>query len=281
MNNMRRPFLLLIFGFIAGALALAGFLAATGKITLHPAEPQAASLPPLAPDVTHVPSAPATAVASTLPPEPSTFTPPISQASLPPLTQGDPTKPPQGSPYAASPAPPDPSAFAPTAKKAPSAPLPTVTQADVQILNSRSLVMPIAGLQRANIQDTFNDMRGTDRRHEATDILMPRGTPVVAMDEGNVAKLFNSKPGGLTVYQFDNQGTYCYYYAHLDRYAEGLKEGMLLRKGDKIGYVGTTGNADPKTPHLHFAIFKLGPEKHYWQGTPIDPYPVLMHILGG
>ena len=141
--------------------------------------------------------------------------------------------------------------------------------------------MPIAGLQRADIQDTFNDMRGTDRRHEATDILAPRGTPVVAIDEGNVAKLFTSKPGGLTVYQFDNKGVYCYYYAHLDRYAEGLKEGMLLRKGDKIGYVGATGNADPKTPHLHFAIFKLGPEKHYWQGTPIDPYPVLIHILGG
>ncbi|MDQ6698973.1 MAG: peptidoglycan DD-metalloendopeptidase family protein [Acidobacteriota bacterium] len=269
---MRRPLVFLVFGFIAGALALTAFLTATGKLTLNrAASPATTSLPPLAPDVTHVPSAPATAESPALP-DPSAFTPPLTQAPLPPLTQGDPLHPLQPSTSAASPAPPDPSTFAPAT---------SIGQAAVQILNSRSLKMPIAGLQRANIQDTFNEKRGTDRIHEATDILAPRGTPVVAIDEGNVAKLFTSKPGGLTVYQFDNKGIYCYYYAHLDRYADGLKEGMLLRKGDKVGYVGTTGNADPKTPHLHFAIFKLGPEKHYWKGTPIDPYPVLMHILGG
>ncbi len=269
---MRRPFLFLIFGFLAGALALAAFLTATGKLSFGTASPIARNLPPIAPDVTHVPSAPTVTAASPSPPDPSTFSPPISQAPLPPLTQGDPANPPQPTPAAPGPEPPDPSTFKPLA---------TVGQFDVQVLNSRSLAMPIAGLRRSNIQDTFNDKRGTDRKHEATDILAPRGTPVLAVDEGNVVKLFNSKAGGLTVYQFDNQGAYCYYYAHLDRYVEGLKEGMLLRKGDKVGYVGSTGNADPKTPHLHFAIFKLGPEKHYWQGAPVDPYPVLMHILGG
>ncbi len=140
--------------------------------------------------------------------------------------------------------------------------------------------MPIAGLKPANILDTFNDTRGSGRKHEATDILSPRGTPILAMDEGNVVKLFTSKLGGLTVYQFDNQGAYCFYYAHLDRYAEGLKEGMLLRKGDKLGYVGSTGDADAKTPHLHLAINKLATDKHWWQGSPLNPYPILMHILG-
>ena len=90
-----------------------------------------------------------------------------------------------------------------------------------------------------------------------------------------MAKLFTSKAGGLTVYQVDPSQNYAYYYAHLDRYADGLTEGKVLKKGDVLGYVGTTGNADPNTPHLHFAIFELGPEKHWWQGTPINPYPLL------
>jgi murein DD-endopeptidase MepM/ murein hydrolase activator NlpD len=89
-------------------------------------------------------------------------------------------------------------------------------------------------------------------------------------------KLFLSKPGGLTVYQFDRSQTYCYYYAHLDRYAPGLKEGAFLRKGEILGYVGSTGNASPDAPHLHFAIFKLRPERHWWEGTPIDPYRFLV-----
>jgi len=146
---------------------------------------------------------------------------------------------------------------------------------------SMELGLPIAGLQLSNIQNTFDSARGGgERKHEATDILAPRGTPVVAVDDGVVAKLFTSKPGGLTVYQFDSTTTYAYYYAHLDRYAPELKEGMLLKKGDLVGYVGSTGNADPNTPHLHFAIFELGPEKHWWQGKPINPYPLLVRAVG-
>jgi len=148
-------------------------------------------------------------------------------------------------------------------------------------LADRALGLPIVGLKPSDIQDTFAQSReGGERRHEATDILAPRGTPVVAVDTGIIAKLFTSKPGGLTVYQFDPQQTYAYYYAHLDRYAEGLRENMLVKKGDLIGYVGTTGNAPADTPHLHFAIFELGPEKHWWEGKPINPYPLLMEAVG-
>jgi peptidoglycan LD-endopeptidase LytH len=140
--------------------------------------------------------------------------------------------------------------------------------------------LPLQNLKRADIQDTFNDARGGGTKHEATDILAPRGTPVLAVDEGNVVKLFTSKKGGLTVYQFDRSRTYCYYYAHLDRYAEGLQEGMLLRRGDKLGYVGTTGDAPANTPHLHFAILQLGPDQHWWEHTTaIDPYPLLLKAL--
>jgi murein DD-endopeptidase MepM/ murein hydrolase activator NlpD len=122
-------------------------------------------------------------------------------------------------------------------------------------------------------------MRG-GHRHEALDIMAPRGTPVLAADEGNVAKLFLSKPGGLTVYQFDGSQTYCYYYAHLDHYAPGLKEGTLLRKGEVLGYVGSSGDASAGAPHLHFTIFKLGPDRHWWQGTAIDPYEFLGGLPG-
>jgi murein DD-endopeptidase MepM/ murein hydrolase activator NlpD len=139
--------------------------------------------------------------------------------------------------------------------------------------------LPIAGLRPKDIQDTFSQLRGGTRPHEATDILAPRGTPVLAVDAGTIKKLFTSKPGGLTVYQFDRDGVYCYYYAHLDRYAADLKEGVTVNRGDLIGYVGTTGNAPANTPHLHFAIFKLGALKRWWEGTPINPYPFLIEAL--
>lgn len=100
------------------------------------------------------------------------------------------------------------------------------------------------------------------------------GTPVVAVDDGVIVKLFDSVPGGLTVYQFDAAGELAYYYAHLDRYAANLKEGQEVARGQLIGYVGATGNADPVAPHLHFAVFLLGPEKQWWKGTPINPYPL-------
>jgi murein DD-endopeptidase MepM/ murein hydrolase activator NlpD len=136
------------------------------------------------------------------------------------------------------------------------------------------LGMPIAGVNPHTLKSNFSEARGS-HAHEALDIMAPRGTPVLAVAEGNVVKLFTSKQGGLTVYQFDNSGTWCYYYAHLDRYALALKEGILLRKGDVLGYVGSTGDASPNAPHLHFAVFQLGPEKHWWQGTAIDPLPLL------
>ena len=140
----------------------------------------------------------------------------------------------------------------------------------------RPLIMPVAGIDPSTIHDMFDEMRGgSTRRHDALDILAPRGTPVVAADDGAVKKLFTSVAGGLTVYEFDPDQRYCYYYAHLDAYAPGLHEGQLLRRGDVIGYVGTTGNAPKDTPHLHFAVIRLDPDKRWWTGTPINPYPLL------
>ena len=134
------------------------------------------------------------------------------------------------------------------------------------------LLIPVAGVTASQLFDTFDQSRG-GRPHEAIDIAAPRGTPVVAVDDGRVVKLFNSKPGGLTVYQFDSGQRLAYYYAHLDRYAPGLAEKQELKRGEVLGYVGSTGNANPAAPHLHFAIFALGPEKRWWQGTAINPYP--------
>ncbi len=149
------------------------------------------------------------------------------------------------------------------------------------VLGARRIGLPIAGLRITDLIDTFAQARGNgERQHEATDILAPRGTAVVAVDDGVVKKLFNSVPGGITLYQYDPTEQYCYYYAHLDRYAEGIKEGQQIRRGDLIGYVGTTGNADANTPHLHFAILQLGPSKEWWQNTtPVNPYPILMSAI--
>ncbi len=134
---------------------------------------------------------------------------------------------------------------------------------------------PIRGLALTNLRDTFEEVH-SGRRHEAIDILEPRGTPVRAVVSGSIRKLFISKPGGNTIYQFDESGVYCYYYAHLDGYAEGLHEGMPVKSGEVIGFVGSTGNADAHAPHLHFGIFELGPEKLWWQGKAVDPYPGLV-----
>jgi murein DD-endopeptidase MepM/ murein hydrolase activator NlpD len=136
--------------------------------------------------------------------------------------------------------------------------------------------MPVEGARSGELKDSFEEKRGSNRRHEAIDILAPRGTPVVAAVDGTIEKLFTSKQGGLTVYEFDRRRERCYYYAHLDRYEEGLQERQLVHRGDRLGYVGSTGDASADAPHLHFAIFELGPEKQWWVGTPINPYPYLL-----
>ena len=142
---------------------------------------------------------------------------------------------------------------------------------DVADLRGRLLTLPVQGVRAEQLTDTFEQGRA-GRRHEALDIMAARGTPVVAVEDGRIAKLFTSKPGGLTVYQFDPDRRYAYYYAHLDRYADGLREGASVRRGQVIGYVGSTGNANPDAPHLHFAIFRLGPLKQWWTGLPVNPY---------
>lgn len=139
----------------------------------------------------------------------------------------------------------------------------------------QQLLMPVEGVEPDELRDDFSDARGGNRSHEAIDILAPRNTPVVAVADGKVAKLWKSVPGGITIYQFDASGSYCYYYAHLERYARGLAEGASLQRGEVIGYVGTSGNAPRDTPHLHFAVYRLTPDRRWWEGEPLNPFPLL------
>ena len=137
------------------------------------------------------------------------------------------------------------------------------------------LLLPGQGVTTAQLLDTFTDARSEGRSHDAIDIMAPAGTPVLAVADGPVEKLFDSKQGGLTLYQFNPEGTRAYYYAHLQGYAAGIVEKKMLKRGELIGYVGATGNANPAAPHLHFAVFVLGPEKQWWKGEAINPYPLL------
>lgn len=166
-------------------------------------------------------------------------------------------------------------ATTPAAAATPGSPGSVIASA-LSVPDAAPLRLPVEGAHIPDLKDNFAETRGGKRQHEAIDILAPRGTPVVAAVDGTVAKLFTSQQGGLTVYEFDRSGTYCYYYAHLDRYAPGLAEGMALRRGERIGDVGTSGNAPKNTPHLHFAVFRLGPEKKWWQGEVVNPYPLLL-----
>ena len=140
------------------------------------------------------------------------------------------------------------------------------------------MIPPIRGLTLADLHDTFAEVHN-GHAHEAIDILEPRGTPVHAVVSGTVRKLFLSKPGGNTIYEFDEAAVYCYYYAHLDHYADGLREGMHVARGDVIAFVGSTGNADAHAPHLHFEITELGPEKQWWRGKALNPYPALVEAV--
>jgi murein DD-endopeptidase MepM/ murein hydrolase activator NlpD len=156
----------------------------------------------------------------------------------------------------------------------PTTPEPALETPPVGELEDRDLAVPVEGVSKDQLTRTFSDDRGS-RLHEAIDILAPRNTPVKAVEDGKIARLFYSQAGGNTIYQFDPTERFCYYYAHLERYAEGLAEGQEVRKGQVIGYVGVSGNAPKDTPHLHFAIFRLTDAKRWWEGTPIDPYDVL------
>lgn len=169
-----------------------------------------------------------------------------------------------------------PAATRPTPGRAPALPSQGALRADYRALAAKRLTIPVSGVMSAHLTNTYGDDRGGGaRRHGALDIMAPRGTPVVATEDGRVEKLFTSEAGGLTIYQFDPSRTYSYYYAHLDRYADGLVEGQAVKRGQVLGYVGFTGNASPEGPHLHFGIFKLGPDRQWHEGVPLNPFPVL------
>lgn len=139
------------------------------------------------------------------------------------------------------------------------------------------LAIPVTGIRPAELIDTYKQARaGGARVHDAIDIMADHGTPVVAAAPGRLEKLFFSKGGGgITAYVRSDDGRWIYYYAHLQDYAPGLREGQVIRRGDPIGRVGVTGNSNPDGPHLHFAIHRMAPGERWHQGTPINPYPLL------
>jgi murein DD-endopeptidase MepM/ murein hydrolase activator NlpD len=142
----------------------------------------------------------------------------------------------------------------------------------IEDLRHRHLLIPVEGVKASKLDDTFDAARSQGRTHDALDILAPRRTPVLAVEDGTIEKLFFSRLGGITIYEFDPTRTYAFYYAHLDAYAPDLREHTRVTRGQVIGYVGTTGNAPKNTPHLHFAVFVLTSAKQWWKGTAIDPF---------
>lgn len=137
------------------------------------------------------------------------------------------------------------------------------------------LIIPVSGVLAGDLRDTFTAARGNGRVHDAIDIPAPRNTPVLSATNGKVLKLFTSKAGGLMVYSADSSEQFILIYGHLDGYAPGLSEGSRLARGQTIGFVGTTGNAPPDLPHLHFAIARSADISRWWQGSPVNPYPLL------
>ena len=149
----------------------------------------------------------------------------------------------------------------------------------VNYILARGLLVPVAGVLTAQLTDSFDEGRDGTRVHRALDIMAPRGTPVIAADDGRILRMRPNALGGNTVYATDPQSRVVYYYAHLDAYQPGLTEGATIARGDTLGIVGTTGNAPKDTPHLHFQVMRMPSDGKYWDGEPINPYPLflLMH----
>lgn len=137
------------------------------------------------------------------------------------------------------------------------------------------LAIPVVGIKPAQLVDTFDAARSGGRIHDAIDIMAGEGTPVIAAAPGQIEKLFNSVRGGNTIYIRSPDRKWIYYYAHLNRYAPGLAEGEQVQRGQVIAFVGHTGDASATGPHLHFAINQMGPGDGWWNGQPINPYPLL------
>jgi murein DD-endopeptidase MepM/ murein hydrolase activator NlpD len=236
-----RWLLTFVFGVIVGAAALFVYL----RQVPHEAAPQpvASGAVPTAPVAATAPAPAPDPLAGKLPPPPA-VAPTLNEADLP-LDTG-------AGALAQVPA------------------LPSSTAAPGKLL------VPVDGIKVSQLSDTFDQARGKERHHEALDIMAPKGSRVRAAADGKVVKLFTSKLGGLTVYQFDPSEKYAYYYAHLDHYADGLKEGTQLHRGDLVGYVGSSGDASPQAPHLHFAVMELTPAKQWWNGKAINPFPLLV-----
>jgi murein DD-endopeptidase MepM/ murein hydrolase activator NlpD len=151
---------------------------------------------------------------------------------------------------------------------------PVVVAEQVQVAPS-GLAIPVVGVKPEQLTDTFDQARNNGRRHDAIDIMADEGTPVIAAADGTIEKLFNSVRGGLTIYERSTDGKWMYYYAHLSAYAPGIAEGQQVKRGQVIARVGHTGDASAAGPHLHFAINSMAPGERWWNGTPINPYPLL------
>ena len=168
----------------------------------------------------------------------------------------------------------------PTGTPAPAAPQTTpapVSSADAHATSSASaqLVVPVAGVRPEQLQDTYTQSRSEGRTHNAIDIMAARNTPVLAATDGTIIKLFNSERGGITLYQLGTDQRTVYYYAHLERYADGITENRFARRGEIIGYVGDSGNAGRDNCHLHFSIWTVSDPKRFWEGENVNPYPLL------
>ena len=158
----------------------------------------------------------------------------------------------------------------------PSAKTVPATAVDAEYFADHVLMVPVAGVAPSQLRDSFNEARDGGRTHRATDILAPRGTPVLAAIDGEVVTFRQNSAGGNTVYLSDSEHRYIYYYAHLDRFADLILQVVRVRQGQVIGYVGTTGNAPPNTPHLHFQVMRMSPgQADWWSGTPIDVRPFI------
>ena len=263
----RARVLLLAAAILLGLTALIWYL----NRRTRPATPVTPiNTPPAVSELSH-PTGNSNSIAST-----SSATPPIAPTTTEgtpaasPTAQAAPSSPPAGTPTTTSPTTPSglPAQTPPAAVVASGAHATNTAPAG-------DLIIPVAGIRPEQLQDTYTQSRSAGRTHNSIDIMAARNTPVLAATDGQIIKLFNSERGGITLYQLGTDKRTVYYYAHLERYADGITENRFARRGEIIGYVGDSGNAGRDNCHLHFSIWTITDPKRFWDGENINPYPLL------
>ena len=150
---------------------------------------------------------------------------------------------------------------------------PPITAEHQQELLQGGFMFPVLGATSNDFSNDFGNFRADTGFHQGIDIFAPAGTPILAINDGVVSSVGWNTLGGRRFWLTDKWGNE-YYFAHLSGFSPLAKEGQQVKRGDVIGFVGSSGDAQGGATHLHF-------EMHPGGSWAVPPYAYVMTWLTG